>query len=193
MSHAAVCDKVCVRTIQRPADAWYDIRHPGIYHCVYHQPLSICQTVHRAVKWLDLKYTPLDVPLFAINSIDTVVYQVESFEMMRQRAIAGNFLFPYFYFNEQTVGKNYGADHTPHAYIIWKEDLEWIVRYRGAIEDNDAEPQDAYNVYIDKAVQELLAEMDVTVTETKSVGCTIYNSHKYSLAALILPSQVHLP
>ncbi len=124
------------------------------------------------------KYAPLNVPLLAINSMDTVVYQEESFEMMRQKAIAGKFLFPYLYDSEQTVGKNFGADHTPHAYVIWKEGLEWKVRYNGAIDDNGAEPQEVKNAFIDHALQELLAGKDVTLPETKSVGCTIYYRHK---------------
>jgi peroxiredoxin len=124
------------------------------------------------------KYTPLNVPLLAINSMDTVVYQDESFDMMRQKAIAGNFLFPYLYDNEQTVGKNFGADHTPHAYVIWKEDKEWKVRYSGAIDDNGAEPQEVKNAFIDNALQELIAGKEVTVSETKSIGCTIYYRHK---------------
>lgn len=127
---------------------------------------------------LATKYAALNIPLLAINSMDTVVYQEENFEMMREKSIAGNFAFPYLYDSEQSVGKNFGAQYTPHAFVVWKEDDQWKVKYNGAIDDNGAEPSAVNNAYVDNALQELLTGHDVTNTETRSIGCAIYYRHK---------------
>jgi peroxiredoxin len=124
------------------------------------------------------KYAPLDVPLLAINSMDTVVYQDETFGKMREKAIAGSFAFPYLYDSEQTVGKNFGAQYTPHAFVLWKEDDQWKVKYSGAIDDNGAEPAEVNNAYVDNALQELLSGHPVAIADTRSIGCAIYYRHK---------------
>ncbi len=44
---------------------------------------------------LNLKYCSLGVPLLAINSMDTAVYEDESFELMRAKAMREKTNFPY--------------------------------------------------------------------------------------------------
>ncbi len=122
---------------------------------------------------LNLKYTKLDVPLLAINSMDTVVYVDESFGLMREKAIRENLNFPYLYDASQTVGKSFSADHTPHAFIIWKVNNQWVIKYSGAIDDNGEHPEIASS-FIEPALSELLANKEVSKSETASFGCRIY-------------------
>ncbi|MBK9984903.1 MAG: thioredoxin family protein [Saprospiraceae bacterium] len=120
------------------------------------------------------RYSPLDVPLLAINSMDSVVYEEENFEMMKQKSISASFKFPYLWDRRQTVGKDFGATHTPHAFVIWKENNQWIIEYSGAIDDNGAEPNIVRHAYVDEALKELLSGQHVTLAETHSIGCAIY-------------------
>lgn len=122
---------------------------------------------------LNLKYTKLDVPLLAINSMDTVVYVDESFGLMREKAIRENLNFPYLYDASQTVGKSFSADHTPHAFIIWKVNNQWVIKYSGAIDDNGEHPEIASS-FIEPVLNELLANKEVSKSETASFGCRIY-------------------
>lgn len=122
---------------------------------------------------LNLKYTKLDVPLLAINSMDTAVYVDESFELMREKAMRENLNFPYLYDASQTVGKSFSADHTPHAFIIWKVNNQWVIKYSGAIDDNGEHPEIASS-FIEPALNELLANKEVSKSETASFGCRIY-------------------
>lgn len=121
---------------------------------------------------LDKKYKALGVPLLAINPMDTLVYEEESFEKMKKKAHTEKFSFPYLQDNLQTVAKAFNANHTPQAYVIWKENGKWLVKYSGAIDDNGQEPQKA-NPFVANAVNELLHSKPVSNPETLSFGCGI--------------------
>ena len=122
---------------------------------------------------LNTKYKQFNVPLIAINSMDTLVYEEESFEMMQVKAKIAKFNFPYLYDAMQTVGKAFNAEHTPQAFIIWKENNNWIIKYSGAIDNNGEQPLKA-TPYIANAVDELLKKMPVSNPQIPSFGCKIY-------------------
>jgi len=122
---------------------------------------------------LNTKYSNLNVPLIAINSMDTLMYEEETFELMQQKAKKEKFNFPYLQDVTQAVGKLFEAKHTPMAFVIWKENNEWLIKYKGAVDDNGAHPKLA-NSYISKAVDELLNGKPVSNSETESFGCAIF-------------------
>jgi peroxiredoxin len=122
---------------------------------------------------LNTKYSNLNVPLLAINSMDTLIYEEETFELMQQKAKKEKFNFPYLQDVTQAVGKLFEAKHTPMAFVIWKENNEWLIKYKGAVDDNGAHPKLA-NSYISKAVDELLNGKPVSNSETESFGCAIF-------------------
>lgn len=122
---------------------------------------------------LNTKYSNLNVPLLAINSMDTLMYEEETFKLMQQKAKQEKFNFPYLQDITQTVGKLFEAQHTPMAFVIWKENNEWLIKYKGAVDDNGAHPKLA-NSYVAKAVDELLSGKPVSNSETESFGCAIF-------------------
>ena len=48
---------------------------------------------------------------------------------MVKKAEAEKFNFPYLYDGEQKVAKNFNAQKTPHAFVIWKENNEGIQHF----------------------------------------------------------------
>ena len=118
-------------------------------------------------------YKKLGVPLLAISSTDTIVYDEDSYPKMVAKAHEEHFNFPYLYDDRQAVARDFGAQKTPHAYVIWKEDGKWVVKYNGAIDDNGAEPAKVKHHYVADAVDDLLAGKPVAVKETRSIGCQI--------------------
>ena len=122
---------------------------------------------------LNKKYKPLGVPLIAINSMDSLVYEEESFEAMQEHARAEKFNFPYLQDDSQCVGKNFNAEHTPQAYVIWKEKDLWVIKYSGSIDDNGAHQKKA-TPFIALAVNALLKNKPVTKPNTESFGCRIF-------------------
>ena len=122
---------------------------------------------------LNTKYSNFNVPLIAINSMDTLLFEEETFELMQQKAKKEKYNFPYLQDVKQDVGKEFEAQHTPMAFVIWKENNEWIIKYKGAVDDNGAHPKLA-NSFISKAVDELLNGKPVSNSETQSFGCAIF-------------------
>ena len=122
---------------------------------------------------LSTKYTSLNVPLLAINSMDTLVYEDESFKDMQSKAKNDKFKFPYLQDVDQLVAKNFDAQHTPSAFIIWKEQNQWVIKYKGAIDDNGQKPSIA-TPYVANNVDALLKNLPVILNETLSFGCRIF-------------------
>lgn len=119
-------------------------------------------------------YKTQHIPLLAINSLDTTLFANESFAAMKEHAKSAGFNFPYLHDPMQTVLKEFKADRTPEAFVIWKENNRWKIEYQGAIDDNGAEPGKVTHHYVTDAIDELLSGKQVTTAETHSVGCTIF-------------------
>jgi peroxiredoxin len=122
---------------------------------------------------LNAQYEKLNVPLIAISSTDTLVYEEDTYFKMVKKAKKEHFNFPYLYDATQSVAKMFGADKTPHAFVIWKENAQWVIKYSGAIDDNGAEPNLVKNPYVAKDVDALLEGKLVDIPETRSIGCQI--------------------
>jgi len=123
---------------------------------------------------LNTKYTPLGIPLIAISSTDTITYEDDTYQKMIEKAQTEKFNFPYLYDGEQLVAKAFGTQKTPHAYVIWKENNRWVVKYNGAIDDNGAEPDKVSRHFVSDAVEALLHSKNVSIKETRSIGCQIH-------------------
>lgn len=121
-----------------------------------------------------LKFKPKGVYLLVVNSMDTVVYKEESFQLMQKKVVKEKTSFPYLQDKTQAVAKQFKAINTPQAFVIWKNNTrKFIIRYSGNIDDSALEPKKA-NSYLEKAVDELLENKAVTNPITTSVGCRIF-------------------
>ena len=123
---------------------------------------------------LNEKYLPQHVPVIAVSSTDTILYQEDDFRSMVKTSKAKHFSFPYLFDGTQQVAKDFKAERTPHAFIIWKENGKWVVKYNGAIDDNGAEPSKVTEPFVANAVDALLAGKPVAQAATGSVGCAIH-------------------
>ena len=122
---------------------------------------------------LNSRFKPLGVPVIAISSTDTLVYEGDTYPKMVEKAQNEHFNFPYLFDEQQVVAKNFSAQKTPHAFVVWKENGMWVVKYSGAIDDNGAEPAKVKHQYVAAAVDALLSGKEVTIKETRSIGCQI--------------------
>lgn len=127
---------------------------------------------------MNSKYKVLGVPLIAISSTDTISYEEDTFIKMRQKSNKEHFNFPYLFDGTQVVAKDFKAQKTPHAYVIWKVNGNWVVKYNGAIDDNGMDSKKVENHYVSNAVDALLNNKEIKVKDTKSIGCQIYFRNK---------------
>ena len=119
---------------------------------------------------LHKKYESLGYPVVAINSNDKNVQPADSYDNMQKRSKEKQYGFAYLYDETQEIAKSYGATRTPHVYLL---DNNRVVRYIGAIDDNSEEPDQVKEKYLENAVEALRAGKEVSVKETKAIGCSI--------------------
>lgn len=122
---------------------------------------------------LNKKYEPLGYPVIAINPNDPEREPEDSFENMKARAKEKGYNFPYLVDENQQIAYSYGAQKTPHVYVLKKESGKLKVAYIGAIDDNVKNSADVKEKYVEMAVDELIAGKPVTKSSTKAIGCTI--------------------
>lgn len=133
---------------------------------------------------LHKKYAPLGVPVIAINSMDTLLYEDETFAFMQAKVREENYAFPYLQDAGQEWGWRLDAVSTPSAFVLWKQKDGWHIKYSGLIDDNGKHPELAKS-YVGKAVDELLQNQKVSNPKTKAFGCAIgYGRNKEKLESI---------
>lgn len=126
---------------------------------------------------LQEKYASLGVPVVAVNSMDTMIYEDETFPYMQEKASAEAYTFAYLQDAGQQWGWRLGAQSTPSAFVLWRNPDGWRVKYFGSIDDNGEAPEKA-TPFVGQAVDALLQGRQVAVPQTKSFGCAIEYSRK---------------
>lgn len=122
---------------------------------------------------LDKKFKSKGYPVIAINPNDPNVQPDDTFELMQQKAKDKGFTFPYLYDANDKIYAAYGAKKTPHVYLLKKESGKNVVKYIGAIDDNVRNGAAVKDTFLANAVNELLQGKEVSVKETRAIGCSI--------------------
>jgi peroxiredoxin len=123
---------------------------------------------------LHRKYAAKGIPLLAISSTDTVLFEEDGFAEMQKVAQQQGFVFPYLFDAEQTVVQDFGAQKTPHAFLLARSEVGWKIVYSGSIDDNGADPSAVKHKYVEDAVRAVLKHKKVKVAHTSSIGCFIH-------------------
>lgn len=148
--------------------------HPGeapatviVFTC-NHCPYALAW--HDRMLALARDYGGRGVKVLAINPNDATRQPKDSLERMRERVEAGELgSVPYLRDEDQSVARSYGAQSTPDVFIL---DAEGVLRYRGALDADHADPalgaawaRDALNAILDGE--------SPAPAETDPVGCSI--------------------
>jgi len=115
-------------------------------------------------------YAAQGIGVVAINANDPKAYPDDSFEAMQVRAKEKGMEFPYVVDATSNVARAFGATKTPEAFLF---DKDGKLVYHGAIDDNGEDPSKVENAYLKLALAAVLADAEVPVKETKSIGCGI--------------------
>ncbi len=138
-----------------------------------------CNTCPYSVRYedriiaLDKKYKEKGFPVIAINPNDPSVSTGDNFKAMQKRAKDKGFTFPYLVDEGQKIYPQYGANKTPHVFVLNKEIDLFIVTYIGAIDNNSYDARSANIKYVEDAVEALMVGKTPQVTTTVAVGCAI--------------------
>ncbi len=139
-----------------------------VYWTCNHCPYALAW--HERMLDLARDYADRGVRLLAINSNDGERYPADSFEAMVERVEQeGEWPHPYLYDESQEVARAWGAEKTPHVFVL---DPELKLRYLGA-PDADYDDPSQRAAWVREAVDAVLEGRDPESQETPAVGCTI--------------------
>jgi len=122
---------------------------------------------------LDAKYASKGFPVVAISANDAKAEPSDSPENMAKLAKKKNYTFPYLYDETQEIAKTFGAQRTPHVFILKKLGSDYTVEFTGAIDDNAQDAVGVNEKFVEKAIEEILAGKPVSNKSVKAVGCGI--------------------
>jgi peroxiredoxin len=135
-----------------------------------------CNHCPYAIAWHDRMldvardYADRGVRVLGINSNDGQRYPADSFEAMKQRVDEeGGWPHPYLYDESQEVARSWGAERTPHVYVL---DSELHLRYVGA-PDADYDDPSQGAAWLRDALDAVLDGREPERPETPAEGCTI--------------------
>ncbi len=115
-------------------------------------------------------YSAKGIGVIAINANDPKVAAEDAYDVMQQRAKERGMQYPYVVDDTSNVARAFGATRTPEAFLF---DKDGKLVYHGAIDDNGQEPSKVENAYLKNALDAVVAGKEVSVKETKSIGCGI--------------------
>jgi len=110
------------------------------------------------------------VGMIVINSNEAQRSEEDSFEAMKSYAKAQGYAWSYVVDKNSNLANAFGATRTPHCFLF---DKAGKLVYRGAIDDNIKEPNDAKEHYLKDAVTAVATGKAIKTNSTKSVGCSI--------------------
>jgi peroxiredoxin len=105
----------------------------------------------------------------AINPNDPAVAPDDNFDKMVVRAKEKNLPYPYLVDATQEIAKAYGAQVTPHVFLL---DGEGSVTYRGRVDDSVKEPE-VQSRDLKDALDAMAAGKPVPRPTTKAFGCSV--------------------
>jgi peroxiredoxin len=139
-----------------------------VYWTCNHCPYALAW--HERMLNVARDYADRGVRVLAINSNDPEKYPADSFEAMAQRVESeGGWPHPYLHDASQEVAAEWGAERTPHVYVL---DSELRMRYVGA-PDADYDDPSQGAAWLREALDAVLDGRDPERPETEPVGCTI--------------------
>ena len=94
----------------------------------------------------------------------------DSREAMRNYAEGQKYNWPYVIDKNHALADAFGANRTPEVFLF---DKNAKLVYHGAIDDNPTDGNAVTRQHLREAIKELSAGKDITVKETRSVGCAI--------------------
>ncbi|MBN9295943.1 MAG: thioredoxin family protein [Filimonas sp.] len=94
----------------------------------------------------------------------------DSYEAMKEYAAKQGYQWMYAVDKNSTIANVFGASRTPEVYLFNKDGK---LAYKGAIDDNPSDAANAKQPHLKAAIDQVVAGKDVTVKESRSVGCGI--------------------
>lgn len=110
------------------------------------------------------------VGVIVINSNEAKRSSDDSYEAMHKYAREQHYNVPYVLDENSQIADMFGANHTPEIYLFNRDNK---LVYKGAMNDNPGDPASYKKMYIEDAINAMVAGKEVDPKVTKSIGCSI--------------------
>lgn len=105
-----------------------------------------------------------------LNSNEAKRGDDDSFESMKEYANKQGYNWNYLVDKNSIMADAFGANRTPECFLF---DKNGILVYHGAIDDNPSDATAVTRKHLVEAIEQVKNGKEVTIKESKSVGCTI--------------------
>jgi len=105
-----------------------------------------------------------------LNSNEGARNNEDSYKAMQKYAADQGYKWYYVLDSNNELADAFGANRTPECYLFNKEG---ILVYHGAIDDNPADDSKVSRSHLKEAINEMLDGKNVSITESRSIGCGI--------------------
>lgn len=116
------------------------------------------------------KAKELGIGMVIINSNEAQRDADDSRPAMRAYAEQQGYNVPYVVDEMSRMANEFGATRTPEVFLF---NGEGTLVYKGALEDNPADPSKSTKFYLMDAMNALIQNKAIKPAETKSIGCSI--------------------
>jgi peroxiredoxin len=152
-------------------DSFQDQKALLVVFMCNHCPYVIA--VHERLNQLAAVFAGKGLAVIGINSNDPKYRIEDSYENMQKTAKEWGLVFPYAFDETQAVARAYDAVCTPDPYLFENVDGEFLLRYRGRIDDSWKEPSQVKEHSLKLAIESVLASKPLGVGQVPSMGCSI--------------------
>ncbi len=111
-----------------------------------------------------------NIGVIILNSNEAQRKDDDSYSAMQAYAKEQKYKWHYVVDPNNEVADAFGANRTPECFLFDKN-LKLV--YHGAIDNSPADASAITRVHLQEAINELVAGKDITIKESRSVGCTI--------------------
>jgi thioredoxin-related protein len=110
------------------------------------------------------------IGVIVINSNEAQRSDADSYEAMKKYADEQQYAWHYVVDKNSEIANAFGATRTPEVFLFNKKG---VLIYKGAIDDNPSDVGNVKRQHLKTAIDEMLGGKNISVTESKSVGCSI--------------------
>lgn len=126
------------------------------------------------LKALTASYESKGVAILLINPNNPELNSEDALSEMAKASEELN--YPYVYLADplQTISNRFDASKTPEVFVLKSHNGRFILKYSGAIDDNPKGADTPTNHYLIEALEAVLCNKVVKISEKKATGCLIH-------------------
>jgi peroxiredoxin len=122
---------------------------------------------------LNNTYQNRGVKFIFINPAIGVEDGSETVADMAQKASESKFSFPYLADEGQKISQQFGATKTPEVFVLHNVNKEFVLKYKGAIDDNPQLESGVKDKYLQNAIEAVQNDRNVQAFDKRATGCLI--------------------